>query len=98
MKTNKKSIVLYLGLALFLAAVVAPFASSFPDGLEWVAEAKGFLAKAEVLQIWEHSPMPDYDLRGGHAFGTSISGIVGTILVFVATFVFSRMLSKRRLK
>ncbi len=36
-----------LGMALFLA-ILSPLASSHPDGLEWVAEQKGFLETARA--------------------------------------------------
>ncbi|MDQ7781175.1 MAG: energy-coupling factor ABC transporter permease [Planctomycetota bacterium] len=82
-----------LALAFVLAAVVIPHASSSPDGLEKVAEDKGFLARAEGSSVWEKSPLPDYSVPGVESEGlsTSLAGILGTIAVFAAGFVVIRL-------
>ena len=41
MKRNE--ILIGLGLSLFVGVVLSPFASSWPDGLEWIAEQYGFI-------------------------------------------------------
>ena len=68
-----------LGLALLLA-IIAPLASSNPDGLESVAEQAGFLhiAQAPTYQI-----IPDYVLPGISNTGvaTILAGIVGALIV-----------------
>jgi cobalt/nickel transport system permease protein len=62
-------------------AVVSPLASSHPDGLEWVAEQRGFLDVA-------HNPLytiiPDYALPGvsNQALATILAGIIGMLIVF----------------
>jgi len=69
-----------LGIATLLA-VLSPLASAHPDGLEWVAEQKGFLetARAPLYKI-----IPDYVFPGisNTALATIIAGIVGTLIVF----------------
>lgn len=69
-----------LGIALLLA-LSSPFASAHPDGLEWVAEQKGFLdvAQGPLFQI-----IPDYVFPGitNEAFATILAGIVGSLIVF----------------
>jgi len=69
-----------LVIALFLA-IASPLASSHPDGLEWVAEQKGFLdaAQGSVYQI-----IPNYVLPGisNKNLATILAGIFGVILVF----------------
>lgn len=79
---NKRDIVLGLLIALVLAVFISPFASPFLDGLEKVAEEKGFQEKQEeaVLQ----SPIPDYIWPGisDETAATSIAGLVGTLIVF----------------
>jgi cobalt/nickel transport system permease protein len=72
-----------LGLALaLLLAIASPLASSHPDGLEWVAEQKGFLdiAKGPVFKL-----IPDYLLPGvsNTAMATILAGIIGVLIVFV---------------
>jgi len=71
-----------VGLALALAvAIASPLASAHPDGLEWVAEQKGFLdtAQGPLFQI-----IPDYLLPGvkNEALATILAGLLGTLLVF----------------
>lgn len=69
-----------LGIALLLV-IASPLASAHPDGLEWVAEQKGFLdaAKGPIYEI-----IPDYVLPGvsNSALATILAGVVGTLLVF----------------
>lgn len=76
------SLVWVIGLAIALAlAVASPLASTHPDGLEWVAEQRGFidLAQAPVFEI-----IPDYVLPGvtNEALATILAGVVGVLLVF----------------
>jgi len=67
-------------IALVLA-VISPLASAHPDGLEWVAEQKGFLdiARGPLYEI-----IPDYVLPGisNEALATILAGIIGALLVF----------------
>jgi len=71
-----------VGLVIAIAlAILSPLASSHPDGLEWVAEQKGFLdAAKEPL----YSIIPDYVMPGisNEAAATIIAGIIGTLIVF----------------
>jgi hypothetical protein len=69
MEARNKSIVVFtmagLAIAVALALFVSPWASSSPDGLEKVAEDKGFLGKAEETDpAWENAPIPDYAVPG----------------------------------
>jgi hypothetical protein len=65
---------------MFLA-ILSPLASSHPDGLEWVAEQKGFLdtARAPLFNI-----IPDYVFPGisNGALATILAGILGALMVF----------------
>ena len=69
-----------LGLTLLLAGIVSFFASSSPDGLEAVAENKGFLDQAthHVFGSWA---LADYGEVGGIPVG--IAGIIGVGLVLL---------------
>lgn len=62
-------------------AVLSPLASAHPDGLEWVAEQKGFL---DTAQGPLYNIIPDYIFPGisNEAFATIIAGIVGVAIVF----------------
>lgn len=71
-----------IGLVIAVAlAILSPLASSHPDGLEWVAEQKGFLnvANEPLYQI-----IPDYIMPGigNEAVATIIAGIIGSLIVF----------------
>ena len=66
-----------------LLAVLSPLASTHPDGLEWVAEQKGFL---DAAQGPLYSAIPDYVFPGisNSALATIIAGVIGLLLVFGA--------------
>lgn len=68
-----------LVLALILA-VLSPLASAYPDGLEWVAEQRGFLERAQEPA---YSIIPDYLFPGisNEALATIVAGIIGVLLV-----------------
>jgi cobalt/nickel transport protein len=82
-----KEIIIGLAAALLLALVLSPFASPWPDGLERVAERKGFLEKGEGKPALA-APVPDYAWPGvkdeGHA--TRLAGLVGTLVTFAAAW------------
>lgn len=69
MEARKKGIYAFVlagfALAVALALLVSPWASSSPDGLEKVAEDKGFIHKAEETEpAWKKAPIPDYAMPG----------------------------------
>ena len=78
------AVVWIAGLVIALAlTIAAPFASSHPDGLEWVAEQKGFI---DSVQGPLYKIIPDYALPGisNTALATILAGILGTLIVFGA--------------
>jgi cobalt/nickel transport system permease protein len=82
------------GLAIALAlAILSPLASAHPDGLEWVAEQKGFLDRAEGPI---YSIIPDYVMPGvgNEALATIIAGVLG--LLIVSGVVMALAYSRRR--
>jgi len=92
---NKKDIVIGLLIALILAFFISPLASSSPDGLEKVAEDKGFFEKSEVEPAVV-SPMPDYVWPGlkNERLATSFAGVLGTLAVFGLAFGAGALLKK----
>ncbi len=68
-----------VGLAL-LITLFSPFASSDPDGLERVAEDKGFIEEADgpTFEI-----IPDYAVPGveNERVATIMSGVIGVLIV-----------------
>ncbi len=88
MKGYVKAIILIvLGLALFV-----PLASTFPDGLETVAETLG-IEKHEPL--WK-GLMPDYTFPSmNNAYvSTFLSGLAGTLIVLIFAFLVGKTLTR----
>lgn len=67
-----------LAVALLLAGAVSFYASSSPDGLEKVAEDKGFLETANDSATAD-SPLADYSVKGvdNERFSVGLAGIIG---------------------
>jgi len=85
----------YIALLIsLLLAVLSPLASSYPDGLEKVAENQGFLEKAHESMF---SVIPDYMFPGieNEAVATIIAGLLGTLLVFAAALGIAGLLKTR---
>jgi cobalt/nickel transport protein len=86
-----------LAVSLFLAVVLSPFASSWPDGLEKVAELKGFLHLGEENSFWQHSPMPDYKASAllHENASTAVAGLAGTLVVVGLGWLLGKALRRR---
>lgn len=72
---------------LLISGVLSLFASSWPDGLEAVAEKYGFKEK-ESVAIENPTPLADYTVKGleEQPIGTSIAGLLGSAVSFGAAF------------
>jgi len=90
--------VLVLALAVGLATAVSPLASSSPDGLEKVAQSKGFADQGHVHRLQGGAPAPGYAFPGvdDPRLATGLSGFVGTLLVFGAGYGFAHLTARRR--
>lgn len=88
MKTHFKALLLILACL----AVLLPFASEFPDGLETVAENLGI---EEQEPLWK-GLMPDYTLPPikNPYISTLAAGIFGVFLVFCTTFMLGKAIAK----
>jgi hypothetical protein len=85
-------------VAAALALFVSPFASSDPDGLERVANDKGF-ATSKRDHALKEGPVADYSFRGvdDERIGTGLAGLIGVMLTFgIGTLLFGAMRSVRR--
>lgn len=90
LSTGNKGILIG-GVAIsFILAVLSPLASSHPDGLEWVAEQKGFLETAKEAM---YNIIPDYSMPGisDPNLATIVAGILGVIIVFGVAFGVAQM-------
>lgn len=93
---SKREILFGLALAIVLAVVFSPFASPWPDGLEKVAEDRGFLEKAEVEPLFS-SPIPDYAWPAvkSEKLATSAAGILGTLIVFGLGYTLAALIKNK---
>lgn len=83
-----------LAVAAVVVIVLAPLASSDPDGLERVAGDLGFLEQAREAV---YSIIPDYTVPGIDGdLSTIIAGLIGVVLVFAVMVVVGRLLARRR--
>lgn len=84
-----------LAIAALVVIVLAPLASPDPDGLERVAEDRGFLDRAQdaVYEI-----LPDYSIPGidDPFLSTVLAGLVGVVVLFGLMVVLGRLLARRR--
>ena len=84
-----------VGLLIALAVtLISPLASAWPDGLERVAEDKGFV---EDAQDAPYEVIPDYVFPGvgNEAVATILAGIVGTLMVFGLAYGLGVLLRRR---
>ena len=96
---QKAGVLVWLvGLAIAVAlAILSPLASANPDGLERVAQQKGFLdtAQGPLYEIF-----PDYVFPGvsSEALATIIAGIVGVLIVFGVALAVAYSRRKKQVK
>jgi len=78
--------------AILIALFLSPFASSFPGGLEWVAEKYQFLHEAAPAFV---GPLHQYAMASiDHAvLSTSIAGAIGVCITFIASLLFVKLCS-----
>ena len=78
----------------FLLAILSPLASSSPDGLERVAEDKGFIdvALAPIFNI-----LPDYVIPGvtNEALAVILAGLLGTLILFGIGYGLAKLLKAK---
>jgi len=85
-----------LGVSLLLALFLSPFASSSPDGLEKVAETKGFLEKAEGWKFWKYAPFSEYAIPWikNEKVSTALSGLIGTLAIFFMAMGIGKLIKR----
>ncbi|WP_242454404.1 PDGLE domain-containing protein [Bailinhaonella thermotolerans] len=71
-------------VTLVLAGIVSFYASSSPDGLEYVAEKHGFLERAQDHPLAD-SPVADYGVRGveNERVSGGLAGVAGVAVTLV---------------
>ena len=86
----------HVGLLIALGlAILSPLASSWPDGLERVAEEKGFI-EAALEPAFEIIPDYVFPGVGNEAMATILAGLVGTLILFGAGYGLGALLKRQR--
>jgi cobalt/nickel transport system permease protein len=87
-----------IAVALVLAFLVSPYASSSPDGLEKVASDKGIDASVTDHALAD-SPLADYAVDGveNSSLSTGLSGLVGVAVTFAIVMGIVVALKRSRL-
>jgi cobalt/nickel transport system permease protein len=85
-----------LGVALAVAVFLAPFASPYDDGLEWVGGKLGFLKEGKAVLA---APFAEYRLPipiiRHVRVATAAVGAAGTLIVFAVAWALARGFSRR---
>lgn len=84
-------------VALLVAGVGSYYASSHPDGLEYVAGRTGFLDSADEDPVTTGSPFEDYGTRGvdDARLSGGIAGVAGVALTLLIGGALFRVLRRR---
>ena len=86
-KTTIIVVITTVVISLLIATFLSPFASSFPDGLEKVAEKFGFAEKAVVIINSKFFIIKDYSISftGNEFWKGALAGLFG-VLIVIAVF------------
>ncbi len=81
---GRRFLAVFLLVSLLVAGVASYYASSHPDGLEYVAGKTGFIDRADDSPAAK-SPLADYSTKGvdNDRVSGGIAGVAGSALVLV---------------
>lgn len=86
-----------LAVALAIAMFLAPYASEFPDGLNYVGEKLGFVSGQEPAPAFP-TPLAGYELKipgwDHPGVATAMAGAIGTLVVFGLGWGMARVLPR----
>jgi len=85
-----------IGISLFAVLFLSPVASPSPDGLEKIAQMKGFSEKGEGWKLWKHAPLHEYTFPWikNEKVSTALSGLVGTLAIFMIVMGIGKLMKK----
>jgi hypothetical protein len=97
MKLSNKFLWVGFAITIFLASVVSYYASGDPDGLEKVAEDKGFIDDAADHSLG-NSPLADYGVSAisDDRLSVAVSGAIGVILMLIISTLLFKFLAKKK--
>ena len=86
-----------IAIAALVVVILAPLASSDPDGLERVAEDQGFIERAENFFS---GLLGDYAIPGvdNEGLSTILAGLIGVAIVVVLVLILGRVVARRRVQ
>lgn len=84
-----------LAVSVLVVILLAPLASPDPDGLERVAEDRGFIDAAQGAPF---EILPGYTIPGldDATTATIVAGLVGVVIVFALMWGLGTLLARRR--
>lgn len=93
---NRGFLLAFLVVSLLVAGVASYYASSHPDGLEYVAEQAGFLDTAEDSATAE-GPLADYQVEGvgDSRLSGGLAGVIGAAVVLLLAGGLAWLLRRR---
>ena len=82
-------------ITLVIGVFLSPFASSSPDGLERVAEDKGFIERA--IESGVPAIIPDYAFPSveNEMLATSLAGLIGVVLTFGVAMMIGKVIARK---
>jgi cobalt/nickel transport protein len=99
-KRNRIFVIVGLGIALLIAVVLSPFASSDPDGLDRVSQDLKFDRKATedapAQKLPFYAIFEEYALRGvPEGAATPLAGLIGTLVTFGLAWGVGKLVVRR---
>jgi len=91
-KSARMGTVVPAAAALVIALILSPFASGFPDGLEWAASQLGIMHEAAPAFV---APFNGYSVPGLSVFSTSLAGLAGVVAVYVFGSIAASLWNRR---
>lgn len=91
--SSRRSVTVPLLASGIIAGIMSPFASGFPDGLEWVAQKYQFLHESAPTFV---SPLPDYTVAAisNEMLATALAGLLGVTITFLIAWFAAKLLDK----
>ena len=93
---SRRFLAIFLLVSLLVAGVASYYASSHPDGLEYVAGRVGFIDRADDSPAAK-SPLAGYSTKGveNDRISGGVAGVVGSLFVLVLAGGLFRVVRRR---